>query len=282
MLISALEGYEGIPPIEVPARIQGIKQLFPSALEVKCKDEKKALSYIKEVHSLLYLYDLKDMCTAKKGLSSDLNFQPALMPEAFNAACAAVEAAEKKDFAAIRPPGHHAYRDEARGFCYLNNIVIAARHLLKEEKAKRVFILDFDAHYGDGTHFLVKDDSAFFYGSVHGDPKRYFPMRKWNSNNALLFDVEPSTVDDKEFLAYIDKLLEKARAFKPDVLAVSAGFDTWHEDPVLPFNIKDENTYFEIGKRVKALGLPFFAVLEGGYSKALPRLVKAFYDGAFA
>ncbi len=282
MLLSALEGYEGVAPVEVPARLKSIKELFPSAHEIKCDDEGKALPLIKEVHSLLYVFDLKKNCEDEIGAMGDLNFQKPLWKEALNAVCAAVESADKNDFAAVRPPGHHAYKDEARGFCYLNNIVIASRHLLMGGKAKRIFIMDFDAHYGDGTHFLVKDDSAFLYGSVHGDPRHYFPMRRWSSDNAFLFDVEPSTVNDEQFLAYIDKLLERARAFKPDIIAISAGFDTWHEDPVLPFNIKDENTYYEVGRRVKALGIPYFAVLEGGYSKALPRLVKAFYDGGFA
>lgn len=205
----------------------------------------------------------------------------------FDAACAAVEltirAMETGDFALVRPPGHHAYRNEARGFCLFNNIAIAAAKAVAA--GKRVLILDFDGHLGDGTMSIFYESDQVFYWSLHQYPA-YPGHGAANETGVgagkgytLNVPLPPGAADDI-MLHAIDYLWGIAEQFKPDVVAVSAGFDAHYADPLLQLNASD-TFYYKTALRLReSFGGKIFAALEGGYNtKQLPRSVRNFIAG---
>jgi acetoin utilization deacetylase AcuC-like enzyme len=179
-------------------------------------------------------------------------------------------------FALMRPPGHHAEHNRVMGFCYFNNIAIAAAKLLAEGKARRVAILDFDCHHGNGTEDIFRGDDHVLFVSLHQLP--CYPGTGLTSReNCVNFPLPPHT-GPGEFLRAFDEALAKVRDFQPDKLAISAGFDMYQDDPITDMAL-DVETYREIGRRIAALKLPAFAVMEGGYSEALADCVAAFVAG---
>lgn len=171
----------------------------------------------------------------------------------------------EKSFSLMRPPGHHAGKDSCGGFCYFNNIAIAAAKAL--QKVKKVAILDIDCHHGNGTENIFLGKSKVLYVSLHESP--LYPGTGLKSYlNAINFPLPPATTE-KEYLEFLNKGLEKIADFKPNILAISAGFDTYKKDPITMFNLEIKS-YQKIGKKIAALNLPTFAVLEGGYSSDLP------------
>ncbi len=259
--------YGGVGP-ESPSRTEEIlKVLSPAFVELDKKEAETALS---RMHP--YYQEFLNKCT-QEVREPDLNFSPPLIPTALNAINTSIKAALHKGFAVVRPPGHHAGPSPS-GFCYFNNVVIASLFL----KGK-LAIIDLDAHYGDGTHFLVKDNPKFFYASIHADSTAYYPFKIFSSKNSFLIPVDPKKVNDERFIELVDGLLEEVRRFEPDYLALSMGFDTWYRDPVLPFAIKRASTYEKVGALIRKVGVPFFGVLEGGYSAAIGFLLRSFLKG---
>ncbi|MCG3146780.1 MAG: Histone deacetylase-like amidohydrolase [Verrucomicrobiae bacterium] len=173
----------------------------------------------------------------------------------------------------MRPPGHHAERGRVMGFCYFNNIAIAAAKLLAEHKLPRVAILDFDCHHGNGTEDIFFGNPQVLFASLHQSPC-YPGTGLENRDNCLNFPLPPQT-EPAVFLKALEQALEKIRAFQPAVLAVSAGFDAFRHDPITEMALEIE-TYHEIGSRLAQTGLPTFAVLEGGYARQLAECVEAF------
>ncbi len=267
--------YLGIYPVENKERIERIIKEFPE-YEIENLKREKAEKELLKVHSKNHYDKFLSLCKSRVN-TGDLNFHKGLIDVALNAINASIKAAEKQEFAAIRPAGHHAYKEKFAGFCYFNNIVISIQRFI--EKDEKVAIIDFDAHYGNGTHHLVKDKENVFYYSIHADTKRYYPGVEYNSKNSFLINVDPETEDDEKYIKHFKRLSKKVEEFKPDVIAISAGFDTWWKDNVLGFNIKKEETYREIGKIIKSTGVEGFALLEGGYHEDLGRLVKEFIGG---
>ncbi len=191
---------------------------------------------------------------------------------------AAIEAAlyclkgDEKAFSLMRPPGHHATKSNLGGFCYFNNIVIASMRA----NAGKVAIVDFDCHHGNGTEDIVLGKKDFLYISQHQSP--LFPGTGTKSrDNCINYPLSADTTPD-EFLSALKEGLKKVREFNPDLLAVSAGFDSYRLDPITNLNLELE-TYHEIGKELAALNKPTFAVLEGGYSRDLPECVLQFLQG---
>ena len=179
-------------------------------------------------------------------------------------------------FSLMRPPGHHVGRDRVMGFCYFNNIAIAVAKLLAEDKARHVAILDFDCHHGNGTEDIFRGDDRVLFVSLHQSP--CYPGTGLRSrDNCVNYPLPPGT-GPAEFLRALDDALAKIRAVAPDMLAVSAGFDTYKDDPITEMALEIE-TYREIGRRIAALRLPGFIVLEGGYADAFADCGAAFVAG---
>lgn len=179
-------------------------------------------------------------------------------------------------FSLMRPPGHHAERNRVMGFCYFNNIAIAVARLLAENQARHAAILDFDCHHGNGTEDIFRGDERVLFVSLHQSPC-YPGTGLVSQDNCLNYPLPPGT-GPTEFLRALDDALGKIRAYGPDVLAVSAGFDMHKDDPITDMALEVE-TYRQVGQRLAAWPARSFAVLEGGYAEALADCVAAFVAG---
>lgn len=182
----------------------------------------------------------------------------------------------KTAFSLMRPPGHHATRDEAMGFCYFNSIAVAALEALAQGE-KRVAVFDFDIHHGNGTEAIVLDRPGIDFFSVHQFPCYPGTGQKHAGKNCFNYPVPPHTprLEHREVLA---RALNDLKSRNPGLIAVSAGFDAYKEDPLAEGRLEKED-FFWLGSELKSLSLPCFAILEGGYSKDLPFLVEAFLQG---
>jgi acetoin utilization deacetylase AcuC-like enzyme len=179
-------------------------------------------------------------------------------------------------FSLMRPPGHHATPNRAMGFCYLSNIAIAVLDALATG-AKRVAVYDFDVHHGNGTEavLLNKPNTAFI--SIHQFPCYPGTGGRNVGNNCFNYPVPPQTPrgDYRHVLA---SALEHLKDFKPDLVAVSAGFDAYARDPLAEETLEAED-YHWLGESFRKLGVPVFSLLEGGYSDDMPELIFAYLKG---
>ena len=179
---------------------------------------------------------------------------------------------EKSVFALCRPPGHHASKDQYGGYCFFNNVAIAAEKL-KEKGAKRIFILDIDFHHGNGTQAIFYDRSDVFFVSLHGDPKDAFPhflghADEKGSGEGLGYNcnypMPPGTPYDVSTKS-LDDSISKIQNFSPDALIVSLGVDTYENDPISFFKLKSDD-FFDVGRKIASINLPTLFVMEGGYA----------------
>jgi acetoin utilization deacetylase AcuC-like enzyme len=179
-------------------------------------------------------------------------------------------------FSLMRPPGHHATHAHAMGFCYLNNIAIAALEALSSG-TERLAVFDFDVHHGNGTEdiLLGRRNAAFF--SVHQFPCYPGTGQKNVGDNCFNYPVEPSTPRET-WRATLNRALNDLKKFSPTLIAVSAGFDAYLRDPLADGTLLAED-FFWIGKELRAMNVPFFSLLEGGYSSDLPELIFAYLKG---
>lgn len=231
------------------------------------------------VHSASYL-DLLGAIDAPTQLETDTFASESSWEAALLAAGVALEAVDRGGFALVRPPGHHALAEHAMGFCLLNNVAIAARYAQAELGIARIAIVDFDVHHGNGTEALFRDDDSVLFCSLHQWP--FYPGTGGpGTSDATTLNVPlPAGTEDVSFLAAFEQLVEPAvRAFEPELLLVSAGFDAHEEDPLGGLALSD-GCFRELGARCAALAPRLAAVLEGGYNLAtLPRLVAAAHAG---
>ena len=177
----------------------------------------------------------------------------------------------KNAFCAVRPPGHHAEYDKAMGFCIFNNIAVGANYLLEKYKYKKVAIIDFDVHHGNGTQNIFYSNEKVLYLSTHQYP--HFPgtganNEKGKFNNILNIPLSAGTNTSEFFDAY-ERVLKKLKEFKPEFLLLSAGFDAHRDDPLSNINLKSYD-YFEITKRTLLDSKDYcngkvVSILEGGY-----------------
>jgi acetoin utilization deacetylase AcuC-like enzyme len=191
------------------------------------------------------------------------------------AALAAARAGEKA-FSLMRPPGHHATREQSMGFCYLNSIAIAALEALATG-TKRVAIYDFDVHHGNGTEAILLDVPGAAFFSIHQFPCYPGTGAANVGDNCFNFPVAPGT-PSKQYRAVFSKALEGVKKFKPELVAVSAGFDAYARDPLAQGTLEAEDFHW-LGGEIRALGVPTFSLLEGGYSDDLPELILAYLRG---
>ena len=175
-------------------------------------------------------------------------------------------------FSLMRPPGHHATRDQAMGFCYFNHIAVAALDAL-ERGAGRVAIWDFDAHHGNGTEAIVTGNARVAFASVHQFPG-YPGTGARSLGNIHNFPVPPFCPREQHRAA-VARGLAVLHEFKPDLLLVSAGFDAYAGDPITQMSLEPED-FALFGQWLRESSVPAGAILEGGYSDELPQLIDAF------
>jgi acetoin utilization deacetylase AcuC-like enzyme len=179
---------------------------------------------------------------------------------------------QERAFALMRPPGHHATAGQAMGFCYLNQVAIAAV-AARARGAQRVAVWDFDAHHGNGTEAILDSREGFLFCSVHQFPA-YPGTGTRNSSNCRNYPIAPHT-PRADHLAELARSWDAVVGYKPDLVLVSAGFDAYVDDPVTAMTLEVED-FAELGRWLHQAGFPVAAVLEGGYSSALPQLIDAF------
>lgn len=177
----------------------------------------------------------------------------------------------KRVFCAVRPPGHHAETRRVNGFCFINNAAVAARFLQSHYDIKKVAIIDFDVHHGNGTQEIFYEDHSVLYGSIHQHP--LFPGTGLESETGVgnIFNapIEAGTSSEEFLRTFNEKILVNVDLFKPEVIIISAGFDAHKRDPLATINLNSED-YFamthdivEIANRHSKGRVISF--LEGGY-----------------
>jgi acetoin utilization deacetylase AcuC-like enzyme len=245
--------------IESPERVRRAYEILKEKGYEFITPEPAAEEDLLKVHSREYLQKLK------KGLVEDVD-TPAyenIYEYARLAAGAAILAAKVNGFSFMRPPGHHAGIKGAAlgaytlGFCYINNVAVAVRHL-----GKPALILDIDGHHGNGTQEIFLGDKNVVYVSLHRYP--HYPGTGYTSEKNCLNYPLPANCGDELYIKTLKEALTRISAEKFEVVAVSAGFDA-HAGDLASLGLT-EKCYREIGKIIGALKKPTFFVLEGGYS----------------
>lgn len=193
-------------------------------------------------------------------------------------ALAAIDNARRGNpvFSLLRPPGHHATRTRAMGFCYLSSMAIAALSA-RAQGVSRVAVFDFDVHHGNGTEAILVGADGVTFASVHQHPCYPGTGAADVGKNCYNFPVPPEH-PRLEYRKVLSKALERVMAGKPDLLGVSAGFDAYARDPIAHETLETEDFHW-LGNQIHRLGVPTFSILEGGYSDDLPDLVLAYLQG---
>lgn len=179
-------------------------------------------------------------------------------------------------FSLMRPPGHHATWDRAMGFCYLNSIAIAVLEALATG-TKRVAVFDFDVHHGNGTEAILCNVPGVAFFSVHQWPLFPGSGTKNVGDNCFNYPVAPAT-PRTEYRAVLERALDDLKRFKPELVAVSAGFDAYAHDPLANEKLELDD-YYWLGQQLRKLQVPVFSLLEGGYSLDVPNLILAYLKG---
>ena len=187
----------------------------------------------------------------------------------------AIDGVQNKDFknafCAVRPPGHHAEKNKAMGFCIYNNVAVGANYLINKYKLKKIAIIDFDVHHGNGTQDIFYDNEKVLYISTHQYP--YYPGsgtndEKGKHNNILNIPL-PAGTTSEEYLNAYESVLNKIKEFKPEFILLSAGFDAHKDDPLAQLQLESKD-FYNITKRTLELSKQYcdgkvVSILEGGY-----------------
>lgn len=179
-------------------------------------------------------------------------------------------------FSLMRPPGHHALAEKSMGFCYLNNIAIAVLEAMATG-SKRVAVFDFDVHHGNGTEAILLNRPGVEFFSVHEHPAYPGTGAENAGRNCFNYPVAPSAPHET-YRATLARALDDLRSYRPELIAVSAGFDAYARDPLASGSLQAEDFHW-LGRSLRELGVPAFSVLEGGYSRDLPNLILAYLKG---
>ena len=235
---------------------------------------------IKNTHSDAYVDDIENSFPLKglKFLDGDTVVSPGSKNATFDAVgsiISAIDGVENKEFRAAhcvtRPPGHHAEKDKAMGFCVINNISVAANYLVSKYNYKKVAVLDWDCHFGNGSYDILKSNKNIFFSSLHQYP--YYPgggteNQKGDYNNVLNVPL-PAGTNSREYFDAYEHVLKRLKEFKPEFILMSAGFDAHKLDPLCQLNLESRD-YYEITRRALETTKDFcngkvVSILEGGY-----------------
>ena len=252
-----------------------LHEAFPEWTDAREATEAEIL----RCHTEPYL-DLLRSIDGPTWLTEDTPASETTLRAALLAAGGAVQAVERGGFALVRPPGHHATPDRALGFCFLDNVAIAARFAQAELGVERIAILDWDVHHGNGTQeIFLRDDSVLFV-SLHEWP--YYPGSGGPADQAettLNVPMSAGSGDEEYLHAFEHTVAPAIERFRPDLVIVSAGFDA-HEDDPMANMLVTEDGFRELARRAAGLAPRLAAVLEGGYElHTLPALVRAAIEG---
>ena len=176
----------------------------------------------------------------------------------------------------MRAHGHHALRGRSMGFCYLNNVAIAALHALATG-TKRVAVYDFDVHHGNGTEDILLNQKGAMFFSIHQHPCYPGTGSRNVGDNCFNYPL-PEQTPREHYREVLSSALEELAKFKPELIAVSAGFDAYVRDPLSQQTLEAEDFYW-LGQQIRALGIPTMSLLEGGYSRDLAELIFAYLKG---
>ena len=235
---------------------------------------------IKDTHDISYVDFVKNSFPTKgySSLDGDTIISPGSKNATFDAAGSIITAIDgiqnkefKNAFCNVRPPGHHCNQNKAAGFCILNNVAIGTKYLLKKYKYKKVAIIDFDVHHGNGTQDIFYDNKNVLFISTHQYP--YYPgtgsdKDKGKYNNICNIPL-PAGTNSEEYLNAFEYALNRLKEFQPEFILISAGFDGHAADPLAQFKLNTED-YYEITKRILETSKKFsngkvISILEGGY-----------------
>ena len=277
----------------VTAVIDNFKKIDNKELIWK-KPTKFDQSFLINTHSSEYI-DLVSKSFPENGLAfldGDTVVSPGskeATKDAVGSIITAIDGVQQKEFknafCAVRPPGHHAEKDKAMGFCIYNNVAVGANYLIEKYKYNKVAIIDFDVHHGNGTQDIFYNNEKVLYISTHQYP--YYPgsgseKETGKFNNILNIPLEAGTTAE-QFLNAYENVLKKLKEFKPEFLLFSAGFDAHIDDPLAQLRLNSED-FYHLTKRTLEVSKSMFngnvvSILEGGYDlKALQDSTKRHVD----
>ena len=236
--------------------------------------------YLKIAHESDYIDEVENSFP-KKGLhflDGDTIVSPGSRQASSDAVASiitAIDSVQNKEFknvfCPVRPPGHHAEKDKAMGFCIYNNVAVGAHYLIDKYKFNKIAIIDFDVHHGNGTQNIFYDNEKVLYMSTHQYP--FYPgtganNEKGKHDNILNIPL-PAGTNSEEYLNAYEHVLKKLKEFKPEFLLFSAGFDAHQDDPLAQFKLKSKD-FYDITKRTlkvinKSINNKVVSILEGGY-----------------
>ena len=263
----------------VTAVIDNLKKLDNKNLVWK-KPSKFDKSLLEITHNSDYI-NLVEKSFPEKGLSfldGDTIVSPGskrATSDAVGSIITAIDGVQNKEyknaFCAVRPPGHHAEKNKAMGFCIYNNVAVGANYLIDKYKLNKIAIIDFDVHHGNGTQDIFYDSEKVLYISTHQYP--FYPgsgteKEKGKYNN--IFNIPlPAGTTSEEYLNAYEYVLKKIDEFKPEFILLSAGFDAHKDDPLAQFQLESKD-FYEITKRTLGLSKLYcdgkvVSILEGGY-----------------
>jgi len=277
----------------VTAVIDNFKKIDNKELIWK-KPTKFDQSFLINTHSSEYI-DLVSKSFPENGLAfldGDTVVSPGskeATKDAVGSIITAIDGVQQKEFknafCAVRPPGHHAEKDKAMGFCIYNNVAVGANYLIEKYKYNKVAIIDFDVHHGNGTQDIFYNNEKVLYISTHQYP--YYPgsgseKETGKFNNILNIPLEAGTTAE-QFLNAYENVLKKLKEFKPEFVLFSAGFDAHIDDPLAQLRLSSED-FYHITKRTLEVSKSIcngnvVSILEGGYDlKALQDSTKRHVD----